>query len=173
MKQITLNLRLLFVFLIIASTILPSAATKLSGCQSSRSLCYPFIFHPLHPSVPKEALHERLNVAIGNSTISSLGSLRRSGWSAANVHFFYLYHHLFCDYFSLRHTYRLPKGVQNSSQFLLQQTKYKECISCLVMALSSPRALCLLGSSIGPIDSLGRSFAPSVLEVETTICFNL
>lgn len=76
-KQIPLNLILLFVFLIIASTNLPSAAIKLSGCQWSRSLCDLFIFHPLHPSAPREALSERLNVAVGNSAISALGSLRR------------------------------------------------------------------------------------------------
>lgn len=78
---------------------------------------------------------------------------------------------LFCDYFSVRQKYRLPHGIRESSQFLLQQAP--GLISCLVMALSSLTAPCLLVLSVGPTDLPGKLFVPSVLGKWITICFNL
>lgn len=72
--------------------------------------------------------------------------------------------------FSLRQTSRLYKTLFS---FFYSKHLYKEFISCLAVPLSSLSDLCPLGSSAGPTGSLGRRFAPGVLEEEITICFNL
>lgn len=144
---------------------------NLSGCQWSRALCGPFISCSL---VPKEAQSGRLNIAIGNSAISLLGSLRRTGCPGQLL----IFTLPICTITSIIISVSdIATGYQRVYMTLprsfYSRHQYKEFISCLEMSLSSMSASCLLGWSVGLTNSLGRLFTPSVLKEAVTTCFNL